>query len=34
MHCQILSNTFSTVNEDAAAEAMFRKAVSTIEGFV
>ncbi|KIY62606.1 hypothetical protein CYLTODRAFT_494529 [Cylindrobasidium torrendii FP15055 ss-10] len=28
----ILSNTFSTVNEDAAAEAMFRKAVSTIEG--
>ncbi|KAJ7612493.1 receptor-activated Ca2+-permeable cation channel [Mycena polygramma] len=28
----ILSNTFSTINEDAAAEAMFRKAVSTIEG--
>lgn len=29
---QILSNTFASVNEDAAAEAMFRKAVSTIEG--
>ncbi|KAJ7180666.1 hypothetical protein C8R46DRAFT_1070191 [Mycena filopes] len=29
---QILSNTFATINEDAAAEAMFRKAVSTIEG--
>ncbi|KII87361.1 hypothetical protein PLICRDRAFT_42989 [Plicaturopsis crispa FD-325 SS-3] len=28
----ILSNTFNKVNEDAAAEAMFRKAVSTIEG--
>ncbi|KAF7430867.1 hypothetical protein PC9H_006581 [Pleurotus ostreatus] len=28
----ILSHTFSTINEDAAAEAMFRKAVSTIEG--
>ncbi|KAF8159446.1 receptor-activated Ca2+-permeable cation channel [Crassisporium funariophilum] len=28
----ILSNTFAAVNEDAAAEAMFRKAVSTIEG--
>ncbi|KAF7370601.1 hypothetical protein MSAN_00692800 [Mycena sanguinolenta] len=28
----ILSNTFATINEDAAAEAMFRKAVSTIEG--
>ncbi|KAJ7623199.1 receptor-activated Ca2+-permeable cation channel [Roridomyces roridus] len=28
----ILSNTFSKINEDAAAEAMFRKAVSTIEG--
>ncbi|KAF4610858.1 hypothetical protein D9613_007044 [Agrocybe pediades] len=28
----ILSNTFASVNEDAAAEAMFRKAVSTIEG--
>ncbi|KAF4569698.1 hypothetical protein EYR40_008678 [Pleurotus pulmonarius] len=30
---QILSHTFSTINEDAAAEAMFRKAVSTIEGY-
>ncbi|KAF8239383.1 receptor-activated Ca2+-permeable cation channel [Tricholoma matsutake] len=29
----ILSNTFATINEDAAAEAMFRKAVSTIEGY-
>ncbi|KDR80736.1 hypothetical protein GALMADRAFT_241168 [Galerina marginata CBS 339.88] len=28
----ILSNTFASVNEDAAAEAMFRKAVFTIEG--
>ncbi|KAJ7224298.1 hypothetical protein GGX14DRAFT_351429, partial [Mycena pura] len=28
----ILSNTFATINEDAVAEAMFRKAVSTIEG--
>ncbi|KAF9779137.1 hypothetical protein BJ322DRAFT_1013723 [Thelephora terrestris] len=28
----ILTNTFATINEDAAAEAMFRKAVSTIEG--
>ncbi|THU87990.1 hypothetical protein K435DRAFT_762223 [Dendrothele bispora CBS 962.96] len=28
----ILSNTFSTVSEDAAAEVMFRRAVSTIEG--
>ncbi|KAF8966304.1 hypothetical protein BDZ97DRAFT_1808888 [Flammula alnicola] len=28
----ILSNTFASVNEDAAAEAMFRKAVLTIEG--
>ncbi|KAG6919506.1 hypothetical protein DXG01_005096 [Tephrocybe rancida] len=28
----ILSNTFAKINEDAAAEAMFRKAVSTIEG--
>ncbi|KAF8906298.1 hypothetical protein CPB84DRAFT_1726501 [Gymnopilus junonius] len=28
----ILSNTFAAVNEDAAAEAMFRKAVLTIEG--
>ncbi|TFK65590.1 hypothetical protein BDN72DRAFT_900556 [Pluteus cervinus] len=28
----ILSNTFATINEDAEAEAMFRKAVSTIEG--
>ncbi|KAG7093687.1 hypothetical protein E1B28_007345 [Marasmius oreades] len=28
----ILSNTFATINEDAAAEAMFRRAVSTIEG--
>ncbi|KAH6915984.1 hypothetical protein BKA70DRAFT_1418899 [Coprinopsis sp. MPI-PUGE-AT-0042] len=28
----ILSNTFARINEDAAAEAMFRKAVSTIEG--
>ncbi|KAJ7765480.1 hypothetical protein DFH07DRAFT_1015251, partial [Mycena maculata] len=32
LNAQILSNTFSTINEDAAAEAMFRKAVSTIEG--
>ncbi|KAH9983891.1 hypothetical protein BJV74DRAFT_946355 [Russula compacta] len=29
---QILSHTFSTISEDAAAEAMFRRAVSTIEG--
>ncbi|KAF9482552.1 hypothetical protein BDN70DRAFT_874905 [Pholiota conissans] len=28
----ILSNTFASVNEDAAAEAMFRKAIATIEG--
>ncbi|KIM44732.1 hypothetical protein M413DRAFT_442685 [Hebeloma cylindrosporum] len=28
----ILSNTFASVNEDAAAEAMFRRAVLTIEG--
>ncbi|KAI0322775.1 hypothetical protein OF83DRAFT_1091683 [Amylostereum chailletii] len=28
----ILSHTFTTINEDAAAEAMFRRAVSTIEG--
>lgn len=28
----ILSNTFAKISEDAAAEAMFRKAVSTIEG--
>ncbi|KAI0305818.1 hypothetical protein B0F90DRAFT_1923547 [Multifurca ochricompacta] len=28
----ILSHTFSTISEDAAAEAMFRRAVSTIEG--
>ncbi|KAF6761717.1 receptor-activated Ca2+-permeable cation channel [Ephemerocybe angulata] len=28
----ILSNTFAKINEDAAAEAMFRKAVLTIEG--
>lgn len=28
----ILSNTFATINEDAEAEAMYRKAVSTIEG--
>ncbi|KAF7308776.1 hypothetical protein MKEN_01076800 [Mycena kentingensis (nom. inval.)] len=28
----ILSNTFATISEDAHAEAMFRKAVSTIEG--
>ncbi|KAF5350239.1 hypothetical protein D9758_007832 [Tetrapyrgos nigripes] len=28
----ILSNTFAKVNEDAAAEVMFRRAVSTIEG--
>lgn len=28
----ILSNTFATINEDAAAEAMFRRAVSTVEG--
>ncbi|KAJ3858414.1 hypothetical protein EV359DRAFT_69035, partial [Lentinula novae-zelandiae] len=26
------ANTFATINEDATAEAMFRKAVSTIEG--
>ncbi|KAF9530419.1 hypothetical protein CPB83DRAFT_850884 [Crepidotus variabilis] len=32
MFYNILSNTFASVNEDAAAEAMFRKAVSTIEG--
>ncbi|KAG1767168.1 hypothetical protein EV702DRAFT_1036192 [Suillus placidus] len=31
---QILSNTFARINEDAAAEAMFRRAVSTIEGRV
>ncbi|KAG1808712.1 uncharacterized protein BJ212DRAFT_1484952 [Suillus subaureus] len=30
----ILSNTFARINEDAAAEAMFRRAVSTIEGQV
>ncbi|KAF8586037.1 hypothetical protein K439DRAFT_1646379 [Ramaria rubella] len=29
---QILSHTFSTISSDAAAEAMFRRAVSTIEG--
>ncbi|KAI9464263.1 hypothetical protein F5148DRAFT_1210255 [Russula earlei] len=29
---QILSHTFSTISEDAVAEAMFRRAVSTIEG--
>ncbi|CAL1715034.1 unnamed protein product [Somion occarium] len=28
----ILSHTFSTISDDAAAEAMFRRAVSTIEG--
>ncbi|KAJ8095307.1 hypothetical protein PM082_010530 [Marasmius tenuissimus] len=28
----ILSNTFAKINEDAAAEQMFRRAVSTIEG--
>jgi hypothetical protein len=28
----ILSNTFAKINEDAAAEALFRKAVLTIEG--
>ncbi|KZV60021.1 hypothetical protein PENSPDRAFT_659803 [Peniophora sp. CONT] len=28
----ILSNTFSTVSEDAEAEALFRRAASTIEG--
>ncbi|RXW21677.1 hypothetical protein EST38_g4197 [Candolleomyces aberdarensis] len=28
----ILSNTFAKINEDAAAEAMFRRAVLTIEG--
>ncbi|KAG9050438.1 hypothetical protein FS837_005511 [Tulasnella sp. UAMH 9824] len=28
----ILSNTFSTISEDALAESMFRKAVTTIEG--
>ncbi|KAH9032334.1 hypothetical protein EDB84DRAFT_1491009, partial [Lactarius hengduanensis] len=28
----ILSHTFSTISEDAAAEAMFRRAVSNIEG--
>lgn len=28
----ILSNTFARINEDAAAEAMFRRAVLTIEG--
>ncbi|KAG8925536.1 hypothetical protein FRC01_010038 [Tulasnella sp. 417] len=28
----ILSNTFSTISEDAVAESMFRRAVSTIEG--
>ncbi|KAI0708832.1 hypothetical protein C8T65DRAFT_718427 [Cerioporus squamosus] len=28
----ILSHTFSTINDDAQAEAMFRRAVSTIEG--
>lgn len=28
----ILSHTFSTINDDAAAEVMFRRAVSTIEG--
>ncbi|KZV94556.1 hypothetical protein EXIGLDRAFT_766972 [Exidia glandulosa HHB12029] len=30
----ILSHTFSTISADAEAEAMFRRAVSTIEGFV
>jgi hypothetical protein len=29
---QILSHTFSNISNDAAMEAMFRKAVSTIEG--
>lgn len=28
----ILGNTFATINADAAAESMFRKAVATIEG--
>ncbi|GJE91189.1 ion transporter [Phanerochaete sordida] len=28
----ILSHTFTTINDDAVAEAMFRRAVSTIEG--
>lgn len=28
----ILSNTFARINEDAAAEAMFRRAVSVLEG--
>ncbi|KAL1726221.1 hypothetical protein EV714DRAFT_255095 [Schizophyllum commune] len=28
----ILTNTFATISEDALAEAMFRRAVSTIEG--
>ncbi|KIP03001.1 hypothetical protein PHLGIDRAFT_16153 [Phlebiopsis gigantea 11061_1 CR5-6] len=28
----ILSHTFTTISDDAAAEAMFRRAVSTIEG--
>ncbi|KAM5534661.1 hypothetical protein V8D89_011673 [Ganoderma adspersum] len=28
----ILSHTFSTINDDASAEAMFRRAVSTLEG--
>ncbi|ORX39230.1 hypothetical protein BD324DRAFT_618919 [Kockovaella imperatae] len=28
----ILGNTFATINQDAAAESMFRKAVSTLEG--
>lgn len=28
----ILGNTFATINADASAESMFRKAVSTIEG--
>ncbi|EJF64109.1 hypothetical protein DICSQDRAFT_100749 [Dichomitus squalens LYAD-421 SS1] len=32
MFSQILSHTFSTINDDASAEAMFRRAVSTIEG--
>lgn len=31
-HPQILSHTFSTISADAEAEAMFRRAVSTIEG--
>lgn len=31
---QILSHTFSTISEDAQAEALFRRAVLTIEGFV